>query len=178
MYQNESTTVELLNPGTVNPVEDFQALVDNYGSSEVLERNSSILEDIIHNLITVGATGAYFRKAVACLQVKTTHFQQYNNNSTLQVYRSTSISCDHFAPFNNYLKSIKHKFSTGPHDKVWSEIQKSKCTLISTEEVAASDKSTEQANSFLSEVIVANVEAVQEKMEIPSAEADFFDDME
>lgn len=58
---------------TVTPAEDFASLVDRLGSSTALQLNAHLLEEIVDYLITAGATAAYFRKAVACLQVRSSY---------------------------------------------------------------------------------------------------------
>ena len=71
----------MLSAGSVSPAEDF-ALVVAYcldhtrSAGELLLAEDAVrgamhtLADIVAQLVTVGGTGAHFRKAVACLKVR------------------------------------------------------------------------------------------------------------
>lgn len=60
----------MLKAGTPDLFEDFKDIVEKFGSRVAIENNAAVLEAEIMNQITVGSTGAFYRKAVSCLKVQ------------------------------------------------------------------------------------------------------------
>ena len=71
----------LLSAGSVSPAEDFQLVVaycldPARSAAELLLAEEAVrgamhtLADVVAQLVTVGGTGAHYRKAVACLKVR------------------------------------------------------------------------------------------------------------
>ena len=68
--------INILNPGSTNPVEDFLADLAT-GSKLVLQRSFHNMTLIIINLVVEGGTGAHYRKSISCLKVLSFTYHEY-----------------------------------------------------------------------------------------------------
>lgn len=116
--------------GSMNPVADFEALVDMSKSNKSkLVTAVSGMESRIESFLTSGAS--FHRKALQCLA----HF------------RHRSVEIQYASQFNSFLTQLKTK--VGETSDAWQALQKEGITLLSSEDAPGLSVTPAQARVFL-----------------------------
>lgn len=92
-----------------------------------------------------------------------------------QAYRKAAITCGEHLRFNNFLREIKSKYSTGRHKSFWELNVKDRLSLINSAEDSGSAVTANEAAAFLAEAAAPVVEAV--KAPVVEEEEDLFGEM-
>lgn len=140
--------------GSVAPVEDFQAVVA-FAVDPILRVNAEqrqglvksamqTLMDIVERHITLGASAAYYKRAVSCLTA----------------LRQAAVEQREANLFNAFLRDkIKWQHQFGRHSALWRMVVDDKLTLISNAEASDSSVSPQDADAFLHAVAEQPVSA-------------------
>ena len=130
--------------GSVSPTEDFQSLVA-FADSPLLPIGAAqrqclvrsamqTLLDIVDRHITLGASAAYYKRAVACLTA----------------VRDVARTHGEFSMFNAHLRDkIKLPHQSGRHSALWRLVVEDKLTLICSRDAPESTVSPQDADAFL-----------------------------
>lgn len=130
--------------GSVAPVEDFQAVV-TFAVDPVLKVSAAqrqglvkgamqTLMDIVERHITLGASAAYYKRAVACLVA----------------LRKVGVEHGEYNHFNAYLRDkIKLPHQFGRHSALWKLLVDDNLTLITSRDVPECGVSAADADAFL-----------------------------
>jgi len=119
--------------GSVNPVSDFLAMTED---PSLVSQAVHALQKRCLELITEGATTAYYAKALTCV-------------ATL---RAASIEHGESEGFNEFLGQLKQRFKDSPtHGEAWEMVRSAKVTLITSSEDGVVDVTAEEAAKFTAE---------------------------
>eukprot|EP00598_Pedospumella_elongata_P004114 CAMPEP_0184970026 /NCGR_PEP_ID=MMETSP1098-20130426/2604_1 /TAXON_ID=89044 /ORGANISM="Spumella elongata, Strain CCAP 955/1" /LENGTH=751 /DNA_ID=CAMNT_0027491883 /DNA_START=92 /DNA_END=2347 /DNA_ORIENTATION=+ len=140
--------------GSVAPVEDFQAVVafavdpilrvSEEKRQGLVKSAMQTLMDIVERHITLGASPAYYKRAVSCLTaLRTAAVEQHQAH--------------HFNAFLRDKIKLPHQF--GRHSALWRLVVDDKLTLVSSAEDPDSSASPQDADAFLHAVAEQPVSA-------------------
>jgi hypothetical protein len=130
--------------GAVAPVEDFQAVLafseDPTLQATEAQRHALVkgamqtLTEVVERHVTLGASSAYYKRALSCLQT----------------LRAAAVQRGEFSLFNAFLRDrVKVPYQTGRHNAFWRLIVESNLSLISSREAAACGVTPAEADGFL-----------------------------
>ena len=91
--------------GTVNPIDDFKAMISDRKTDRV-ESAIHQMRDVIERYVRGSVAGDIYGKAIECL---------------LEL-RQACVSEDEAPFFNKFLEQIKHKYASGNHAGFWKLI--------------------------------------------------------
>ena len=156
--------------GSVAPVEDFQAVLA-FAADPILQatkdQRAAVVKTAIQTLmdaterhITLGASTAYYKRAVGCLQA----------------LRVAAVEREEFSSFNSFLRDrIKLPHQIGRHSALWRMVVESKLTLISSRDTTNCSVSPAEADAFLSAEVEEAVAAAP--VQVTEEEEDLFGSM-
>ncbi|BBN01731.1 ATP-dependent DNA helicase 2 subunit 2 [Marchantia polymorpha subsp. ruderalis] len=122
--------------GSLNPVEDFEALLARRDSDQWVTKAIKGMKKIITDLLNSAYNGNTYEKAVTCL---------------IALRRGCVIQ-EEPSDFNTFLEEISNRCRGKRQNDFWELVTAKNLTLISKDETPDSDVTQEEAASFLSRV--------------------------
>ncbi|KAG6547300.1 hypothetical protein Mapa_011237 [Marchantia paleacea] len=122
--------------GSLNPVEDFEALLARRDSDQWVSKAIKGMKKIITDLLNSAYNGNTYEKAMACL---------------IALRRGCVIQ-EEPSDFNMFLEEISNRCRGKRQSDFWELVIAKNLTLISKDETPDSDVTQEEAASFLSRV--------------------------
>ncbi|ELU08335.1 hypothetical protein CAPTEDRAFT_163248 [Capitella teleta] len=144
--------------GTVNPVEDFKALLA-WKDKDMFEEACAMMKARVLQLVSDSFGTQLYPKAMNCIQT----------------FRLEAIKAAEPRTFNNFLRELKDILREKGRSDFWDDLLKVKVTLISKLESEDSSVGQEEAQRFLSEEDEKKEEKMEEEEE---DEEDLFAAME